>query len=100
LFGLRHLSACIRRFTPDFQGQEVLEIAVFVPPRISSPVVCVIRPTLEIGEMERLLYWRNFIVQEARRPSPETWVVLRARYSVGVTLHTFRKTLQKYAGSL
>jgi len=65
-----------------------------------SPVVCVIGPSLKTGEMERLLHWYNIYQNAADIPHRDTCVVLLARYSVGVSLHTFLKTRQKYVASL
>jgi hypothetical protein len=80
-----------------------------------SFVVCVISPNPEIGEMKRLLYPGNLFrfrpgtlstcltnvwEDAAGLPSAEPResyrpVVLSVRYSVGVALQIFLKTLQK-----
>jgi hypothetical protein len=61
----------------------------------------VIHPSLQTGEIERLLYLNNIYVNKGFSVGCcEIWIVLLDRYSVGVTLQAFLKTRQKYAGSL
>lgn len=75
-----------------------------------------ISPNPETGEMERLLYSGNLLLHCRRTQSGRSLIEavpaclpatgsylpgeLSVRYSVGVTLQVFLKTLQKYAVSL
>ncbi len=53
------LSCFIPGLRVAFQAKARLEWQYSSRHARRSPVVCVIRPCLETGEMERLLYWRN-----------------------------------------